>query len=56
MTTHNNINANATKVTLGRHIGLGGGIALAIGGVIGMGIYALIAAVGAQAGTGLLPV
>jgi len=52
MTTLNN-NSKATEVTLGRHIGLGGGIALVIGGVIGMGIYALIAAVGAQAGTGL---
>ena len=53
MTTQNDINAKATEVTLGRHIGLSGGIALVIGGVIGMGIYALIAAVGAQAGTGL---
>ena len=53
MTTQNDNSSKATEVTLGRHIGLGGGIALVIGGVIGMGIYALIAAVGAQAGTGL---
>lgn len=38
---------------LDRPIGLAGGIALVVGGVIGMGIYALIAAVGAQAGSAL---
>ena len=53
MTTQTGANTHANEVPLGRHIGLGGGIALVIGGVIGMGIYALIAAVGAQAGTGL---
>lgn len=41
------------EMELNRSIGLPGGIALVIGGVIGMGIYALIAAVGAQAGTAL---
>jgi amino acid transporter len=41
------------EVKLDRPIGLLGGIALVIGGVIGMGIYALIAAVGAQAGSAL---
>jgi APA family basic amino acid/polyamine antiporter len=40
-------------VQLARPIGLAAGIALVIGGVIGMGIYALIAAVGAQAGSSL---
>ena len=40
-------------VKLERPIGLLGGIALVVGGVIGMGIYALIAAVGAQAGSAL---
>ncbi|MCG6908509.1 MAG: amino acid permease [Deltaproteobacteria bacterium] len=43
----------ADALKLGRSVGLLGGIALVVGGVIGMGIYALIAAVGAQAGTGL---
>ena len=38
---------------LDRSIGLPGGVALVIGGVIGMGIYALIAAVAAQAGSAL---
>jgi len=42
-----------TGTKLNRPIGLFGGIALVIGGVIGMGIYALIAAVGAQAGSTL---
>ena len=41
------------QVRLERPIGLAGGISLVIGGVIGMGIYALIAAVGAQAGSSL---
>ncbi len=40
-------------VKLERPIGLLGGIALVVGGVIGMGIYALIASVGAQAGSAL---
>jgi APA family basic amino acid/polyamine antiporter len=40
-------------VKLERPIGLLGGITLVVGGVIGMGIYALIAAVSAQAGTAL---
>ncbi|MEE4608721.1 MAG: APC family permease [Desulfobacteraceae bacterium] len=40
-------------VRLDRPIGLAGGVALVVGGVIGMGIYALIAAVGAQAGSAL---
>jgi amino acid transporter len=38
---------------LGRGMGLMGGIALAVGGVIGMGIYALIAPISAQAGSSL---
>lgn len=38
---------------LERSIGLPGGVALVIGGVIGMGIYALIAAVAAQVGSAL---
>ena len=41
------------QMKLERSIGLPGGIALVIGGVIGMCIYALIAAVGAQAGSAL---
>ena len=41
------------EMKLERTIGLPGGIALVIGGVIGMGIYALIAAVAAQAGSAL---
>jgi amino acid transporter len=45
--------ASPADVKLDRPIGLFGGIALVIGGVIGMGIYALIAAVGAQAGSTL---
>lgn len=45
----NDNNFKVTEVSLGRHIGLGGGIALVIGGVIGRGNYALIAAVGTQA-------
>lgn len=54
MTIQNDNNgSNPRETPLGRHIGLAGGIALVIGGVIGMGIYALIAAVGAQAGSGL---
>lgn len=40
-------------VKLDRPITLIGGISLVIGGVIGMGIYALIAAVGANAGSSL---
>lgn len=40
-------------VKLERPLGLLGGIALVVGGVIGMGIYALIASVGAQAGSAL---
>jgi amino acid transporter len=40
-------------VRLDRPIGLAGGVALVVGGVIGMGIYALIAAVGARAGSAL---
>ena len=44
---------NQNEARLDRPIGLAGGIALVIGGVIGMGIYALIAAVGAQAGSAL---
>ena len=45
--------ADQAEVKLDRPIGLAGGVALVIGGVIGMGIYALIAAVGAQAGSAL---
>jgi len=41
------------EMKLERTIGLPGGVALVIGGVIGMGIYALIAAVSAQAGSAL---
>lgn len=41
------------EVKLDRPVGLGGGVALVVGGIIGMGIYALIAAVGAQAGRAL---
>ena len=41
------------EVRLERPINLAGGVALVIGGVIGMGIYALIAAVGAYAGSTL---
>ncbi len=41
------------EVKLERPINLLGGVALVIGGVIGMGIYALIAVVGAYAGTSL---
>jgi APA family basic amino acid/polyamine antiporter len=44
---------NSVETGLARQIGLAGGIALVIGGVIGMGIYALIAAVGANAGSAL---
>jgi APA family basic amino acid/polyamine antiporter len=44
---------NREEVKLDRPIGLAGGVALVVGGVIGMGIYALIAAVGAQAGTAM---
>lgn len=45
--------SNAESGRLERTIGLAGGVSLVIGGVIGMGIYALIAAVGAQAGSAL---
>jgi basic amino acid/polyamine antiporter, APA family len=41
------------EVKLGRSMGLIGGIALVVGGIIGMGIYALIAGIGAQAGNAL---
>jgi amino acid transporter len=41
------------EIRLDRPFGLLGGIALVIGGVIGMGIYALIAVVAAQAGSAL---
>jgi APA family basic amino acid/polyamine antiporter len=41
------------EIRLERPFGLLGGIALVIGGVIGMGIYALIAAVASQAGSAL---
>lgn len=47
------LDGNQNETILDRPIGLAGGIALVIGGVIGMGIYALIAAVGAQAGSAL---
>ena len=46
-------NGDQVEMKLDRSIGLVGGIALVIGGVIGMGIYALIAVVGAQAGAAL---
>lgn len=39
------------EVKLGRSLTLTGGIALVVGGVIGMGIYSLIAGMGAQAGS-----
>lgn len=41
------------EIKLDRPIGLAAGVALVIGGTIGMGIYALIAAVAAQAGSAL---
>ena len=41
------------EVKLGRSMGLLGGIALVVGGIIGMGIYALIAGIGAQSGSAL---
>ena len=44
---------NQNNVKLDRPIGLVGGVSLVIGGVIGMGIYALIAAVAAHAGSAL---
>jgi APA family basic amino acid/polyamine antiporter len=56
MTQAKNQNPTGTipaDAELDRPIGLLGGISLVIGGVIGMGIYALIAAVGAQAGSAL---
>ena len=49
----NVVRTGSEDVRLDRPIGLLGGIALVVGGVIGMGIYALIAAVGAQAGSAL---
>lgn len=54
-TTEKQLHSAATPadIKLDRPIGLLGGIALVIGGVIGMGIYALIAAVGVQAGSAL---
>ncbi|MBI9087314.1 MAG: APC family permease [Desulfobacterales bacterium] len=48
-----NLASGNEDVRLDRPIGLAGGVALVVGGVIGMGIYALIAAVGAQAGSAL---
>ncbi len=42
--------ADQAEVKLDRPIGLAGGVALVIGGVIGMGIYALIAAAGQASG------
>lgn len=45
--------ASLEEVKLDRSIGLLGGISLVIGGVIGMGIYALIAEIGAQVGSTL---
>ncbi|MBM3148441.1 MAG: APC family permease [Chloroflexi bacterium] len=45
--------ANQQEVKLGRVIGLWGGVALVVGGIIGMGIYALIAGIAAQAGSAL---
>ncbi|MBU2548445.1 MAG: APC family permease [Proteobacteria bacterium] len=45
--------SNPGEIKLDRPIGLLGGIALVIGGVIGMGIYVLIAVVGARTGTTL---
>jgi APA family basic amino acid/polyamine antiporter len=45
--------AGGAEVRLDRPVGLAGGVALVVGGVIGMGIYALIAAVGAEAASGL---
>jgi len=41
------------EVKLGRSMGLTGGIALVVGGIIGMGIYALIAGIGARSGSAL---
>lgn len=38
------------EVKLGRAFGLGGGIALVVGSIIGMGIYALLAPIAANAG------
>jgi amino acid transporter len=46
-------NGHQGEIKLGRSMGLVGGIALVVGGIIGMGIYALIAAIGAQAGNAL---
>ena len=37
------------EVKLGRAFGLGGGIALVVGSIIGMGIYALLAPITANA-------
>ncbi len=44
---------NLSEVKLDRPVGLLGAISLVIGGVIGMGIYALIASVGAHAGNAM---
>lgn len=41
------------EIKLGRAFGLGGGIALVVGSIIGMGIYALLAPITANAGTAM---
>jgi APA family basic amino acid/polyamine antiporter len=53
MTADQHKSSGPDEPRLERFIGLTGGVALVIGGVIGMGIYALIAAVAAQAGSAL---
>lgn len=41
------------EVKLGRALGLGGGIALVVGSIIGMGIYALLAPIAANSGNAM---
>lgn len=41
------------EVKLGRAIGLGGGVALVVGSIIGMGIFALLAPITANSGTAM---
>ena len=45
--------ANTGEVKLGRALGLGGGIALVVGSIIGMGIFALLAPIAANSGNAL---
>jgi APA family basic amino acid/polyamine antiporter len=41
------------EVRLGRSIGLGGGVAMVVGSIIGMGIFALLAPIAANSGTAM---